>query len=376
MPKRNKILIYSPEFAVMGGIERHIIEVATLLLEHHFTVCLVSTSNSLDPTATQNLKTLGCDIHFLSTPSRSSGKLKKTLWLALKFWQLRKSRWNWIYTNGQGNLFPLVRLAQTRGTRIVHQHHTSADEQERKLWTLTYMRYTQSVDALLAVSDQTRDNIRNIIGRSDIGKLTCLYPWQALPTEQKTARRAKRADEPVRFFYAGRLIEEKGIDTILELSKSEALSDCEWHIWGSGPHYDGESFKPYPNVHYHGIYSTRGEFLEIAQKMDAFVLFTRHSEGLPISLLEVTELGIPWIASDRGGCLELALRNPDCQILPRIFSLEQAKTITQVLLSAIRHGQTDRAALKQAFAEKYHPEKVRQQWLRFFSQPPANKSRT
>lgn len=363
MPDPKKVLIYSPEFAPMGGIERHLIELTTLLLRNNFIVCLVSTSDSLNSESTEKLSNLGCKIVFMSRKSRSGTTWKKALWLAKTFWNLRKEQWDWIYTNGQGNLFEVAKFARSKQTRMVHQHHTSADEQERPFWGKSYIRYTKNVEVLLAVSNSTRDNISNIIGDREIGIITCLYPWTPI---QELSKPQSSPSDSIKLFFAGRLIEEKGVGTILNLSEMDEFSDCEWHIWGSGPHYNEDSFRSYARVYYHGTYNSREEFIDIASKMHGFVLYTRHSEGLPISLMEVTELGIPWVASNRGGCKELALRDPDCQILGRNFTQKDAINATRRLVDAIRTGKTNADDLKCRFSAYYHPQKVRTRWLEFF----------
>ena len=361
MDNPGKILIYSPEFAAMGGIERHLIEVASLLLEERYSITLLSTSNSLSRESTRELERKGCQILFFNKAHRESKPIEKIAWLIKTCLKIRKENWDWIYSNGQGSLFWILNLAKTKKTQSIHHHHTSADKDELPTWSWLYKQYLKHVDELLAVSEQTKKNILEAIGNRPIRRMTCLYPW-----EKPNIKSDNSKGEKTRLFYAGRLIKEKGIETIIHLSQHKDFSDCEWHIWGEGPHYDEESFRRLSNLYYHGVYHSRKEFQEIANRMDVFALYTTHSEGLPISLLEVTELGIPWIAANRGGCEELALRSPDCQVLPRNFTVQDAITSTRVLVDAFKNGFTDSEDLIKRFAMEYHPERVRQNWIALF----------
>ncbi|KAF0095262.1 MAG: group 1 glycosyl transferase [Puniceicoccaceae bacterium 5H] len=330
-----------------------------------WSVTLLSTSNSLHRRVQDNLHEAGVHLRLLPLSRGEASNRQKTVWLARQILKLREQRWDVIYTNGQGGLVPLVWQAGHRDTRLIHHHHTSAAAEERAGWNLPFRLALQSAPTLVACSQATRHNLLAGLDRpgGNVIHLPYLYPWEPSPQTY-----APPDGPPWRLIFAGRLTVSKGIDTILQLASAHDLQDVEWHLFGSGESYTAEDFADVRRVHYHGRYESRRELLEHFSRMHGMVLFSRHSEGLPVTLLEATELGLPWIASDRGGTREIALRSPDCQILPANFTTRQAHDAVLQLREALQCRTTDPAALREHFDARYAPARVRAAWLRLFGE--------
>ncbi|MDP0499271.1 MAG: glycosyltransferase family 4 protein [Verrucomicrobiota bacterium JB022] len=359
---RRRILIYSPQLDALGGIERHLVEACRLLRAHDWEVTLLSTSNSLHPAVQQSLEEAGVRLRMQPVARGHASARQKLTWLLREVVALRRERWDVVYTNAQGGLAPFVWMAAQPETRVIHHHHTSADASEQAGWNLPFRLTLQHAPILVSCSHATRLNIRAATGRDSLDHLPCLYPWEPGDTVYTPP-----LGPPWRLLFAGRLAASKGIDTILHLAQQPELADVEWHLYGSGD-YGAADFEGLPRVHYHGRYESRAELLQSFSQAHGMVLFSRHSEGLPITLLEATELGLPWIATDRGGTRELALRTPDCQVLPADFTDADALEAVLRLRTALQHGQTSPAALRTAFAQGYDPADVRTRWMRLFEE--------
>lgn len=361
--KHRSILIYSPQMNHVGGIEVHLVEIACLLKSvPGVSVVLLTSSNSLSSRLVQSLKDAGVEYRYLDLPLGSASRWRKALWLWSQVWNLRRRRLDVVYTNGQGSLTPIIWKAAHPGTRVVHHHHTSADAQERSKWG-RYVRVLAKAPELIACSKATAANILEATGQREIQVFSCLYPVSgdtSMPSPGECHGRS------LRFSFVGRLSPSKGIEMMMRLAEDPVLSDIEWHIHGSGDDYPPEYFEGCERVFYHGAFSGAQELRKVHAASDALALFSTHSEGLPLMLLEGCRSGIPWIASDRGGTRELLLRSPDCSLLPRDFTYQQARDGVRTLADSIREGRTSRIELARRFESEYSADVWRRKWLDFF----------
>jgi glycosyltransferase involved in cell wall biosynthesis len=365
--KTRRILIYSPQFNAIGGIEVHVHEIAQLLAAQPAThVTVLTTSSSLAPSFVESLRASGVEYRYLDAALGRASRFRKMIWLGLQVWRLRRGYWDIVYTNAQGALAPLVWRVAKAGTRVIHHHHTSADSEERIGWG-RYRNVLRSAPELVACSEVTRANLLEGVGTRDIRVLYCLCP-----PEERSAPSTERSPTEkgrLRFAYLGRLTESKGIRTIMRLAEDPALSDIEWHLHGAGSEFGANDFAGCARLFYHGPFSGPEALARIHHAVDALVLFSTHSEGLPIMLLEGVRSGLPWIASDRGGTRELALREPDCRVLSRDFRYNEARRAVREMADRIRAGATSRSDLARRYEVRFSPDRVRREWLRFLGFP-------
>jgi glycosyltransferase involved in cell wall biosynthesis len=115
-------------------------------------------------------------------------------------------------------------------------------------------------------------------------------------------------DDPPQFgLYAGRLVEEKGVETAIEAA---ALAEVPLHIAGTGPNAE----------RLEGLARDRGAPARFLGRIDppemraalaraAFVVVpSRWDEPCPYSVIEAMAAGVPVLASDHGGLPELVGR--------------------------------------------------------------------
>ncbi|MEX1119189.1 MAG: glycosyltransferase family 4 protein [Terrimicrobiaceae bacterium] len=293
-----------------------------------------------------------------------SARGKETAWkrVAWLFWRTllwpRNLR-GVLYLNGQGGA-PAWVAKGLRGaaSRVVLHHHSSGDAEDIASCPGSYLGLMTSADSVVACSES---NARLLEAESR-RKVEVVYCF----SEPCCGIEPPAPSETLNFGFFGRLIPEKGIDTILRLAVEPSLSDIRWHLWGPLEGYSEGFTDSTPTVDFHGSFHGRAGLLGAMSKLDAFVLFSTHNEGLPLVLLEAMSAGLPWIASDRGGIRDLVSDPSTTLLLPRDFSHAEALTAVRSLADSIKSGVTKPDALRYSYNEKFHPEKLVGDWLRVF----------
>jgi glycosyltransferase involved in cell wall biosynthesis len=358
------LLIYAPQLAAYGGMERHVCLVAEAMAVDGHTVVFATTSNSLAQPWRERLQRAGVDLREMQAARGSAGGLAKAWWLLRQALALRARRWDVVYTNGQGALARILWLAARAGTRRIHHHHTAADAEEQRSWTNGFRRVLSAAGELVGCSRYTASGINAAIGRTD-----CRFLPYFTETAIVSAPPAPphSVGSPLRFGFLGRLVSTKGIETILRLAADPLCQGIEWHIHGAGPDYPESRFLGLPTLIYHGGYSNPREQAAILAKLDAVALFSIHNEGMPLSLIETMAAGLPWVATARGGTPELAESAPDCELIQHPENYEECRAGVLALAGRIRIGATSRQAQRAVWERRFAPAVVRAQWLGYLT---------
>jgi glycosyltransferase involved in cell wall biosynthesis len=354
------ILVYAPQMAAYGGMERHVCDLACLLAGRDHNVTLLTTSNSLAGSLRERLHAQSVTLRELGRSRGHAGRLKKGVWLLREVMRGESVRWDLIYTNGQSALARLVWLAARPHTRIVHHHHTGADRAEQATWSRAFRGVLERAPELIACSRATQQSLAEALRRDDVRFLP--YLTSAPVAAAAVSDRAIAPGARLRFGFTGRLVAEKGIDQICALSRFESLTDITWHIHGAGSDYPPAFFADFPNVIYHGPYSTGPQQAELLQNLDALVLFSSHNEGMPLSLIEAMSAGLPWIATDRGGTREMAVDPANAIVVPAPASLNALAVAVRDMADRIRAGRTSRSAQRRVYDEFFSPAVVSGAW--------------
>ncbi|OAM91348.1 glycosyl transferase family 1, partial [Termitidicoccus mucosus] len=347
------LLFYVPQMASYGGMERHVCMLAEEAAARGHRVRLLTTSNSLNTGDRNSLASAGVDFRELPRSRDAAGRFAKLLWLWRETLRARRVRWDIIYTNGQSALASTVWRAARSHTRVIHHHHTAADPAEQSTWSPAFVRVLTRAPELVACSESTRDAIARAVNRRD----TRFLPYfTACPVARESVvdRRYEPA-QTLHFGFVGRLVTTKGIDTLCALSRRPELSGIAWHVHGSGPDYPAGHFRAYPAVRFHGPYRDLAHYGQILQRLDAIALFTRHNEGMPLSLIESLSAGLPWVATDRGGTREIAGRDAGSALIPPPADLPAALDATLALAARIRNNTTSRAARRADYDARFAP---------------------
>jgi glycosyltransferase involved in cell wall biosynthesis len=362
-----KLLFYVPQMAAYGGMERHVCVLAQEACRRGHAVRLLTTSNSLNAGARAELRAAGVDFRELGVKREQASQTQKYLWLAAQTARAAIQCWDVIYTNGQSALARVVWRAARARTRIVHHHHTAADPVEQASWSAGFRDVLHRAPELVACSEATRNHIVTATSRQNVRYLPyfTLSPVNAEQVEEKRYR----PDQPLDFGFVGRLVASKGIQTLCALSRQPELANITWHLHGGGPDFPQEFFSAYPRIRYHGPYQGPAAYATILLGLDALALFSQHNEGMPLSLLEATSAGLPWIATDRGGTREIALSADNCILVPPPADLDHALSHTIELARRLRAGQTSRRSQRAIYDAHFAPPVVAKAWFDYLEAP-------
>ncbi len=359
------LLVYAPQMAAYGGMERHLCLVAEAMAGTGARVTFLTTSNSLAPAWRQRLRAAGIDLREQPAARGTARPWAKAWWLVRQALALRRHRWDTIYTNGQGALARLVWLAARRRTRRVHHHHTAADTAEQRSWSPGFRQVLARAGELVGCSRYTAAQLNAATGRSDARFLPYFTETAFLDAAPVPQVRASTA--PLRFGFLGRLVSTKGIETILRLADDPACAGLEWHIHGSGTDYPPTSFAGRARVIYHGGYASPAEQATALAALDAVALFSVHNEGMPLSLIESMAAGLPWVATARGGTPELAESAADCELVTHPEDYDECRAAVLRLAARLQAGATSRAAQRAVWERRFAPSVVRSQWLEYLA---------
>ncbi len=361
------ILVYVPQMAAYGGIERHVCGLAAAAAAQGHRVRLLTTSTSLGPDLRRELSHPGIELCELPRARGTAGPVIKILWLLRELVRARAVAWDVVYTNAQSGLARLVWCAAGPRTRIVHHHHTAADAPERTTWSRSYRHVLKHAPFLVGCSRATCAAMNEATGREDAHFL----PYLAACPVAGDQIAERRARQRLRFGFCGRLIPEKGIDALLALAAEAELADVEWHIHGAGEAYPPERFAARERIVYHGAYRGAQQHARALLGLDALVLFSTHNEGMPLSLIEGMSAGLPWIATDRGGTRELALSTLDSVVVRATADRAELRARVRELADRIRDGVTSRRRQRAHYDGHFAPPVVAARWLEFFSPSAA-----
>jgi glycosyltransferase involved in cell wall biosynthesis len=347
--------------AAYGGMERHICSLAALTARHGHRVTLITTSNSLGEDLRAEINHPSISLHELSAARNHAGKFRKLQWLLGKVLTARRESWDLIYTNGQSALARVVWHAAGNSARHVHHHHTAADAGEQATWSHGFRDVLRLAPELVACSCATRDAINLAVKRTNTIYLPYLTRCPVAAHEVVN----RQPERSLNFGFLGRLIGEKGIDTICRLSADPSLAHITWHLHGAGINYPPEFFRAWPRIVYHGAYVGTAAQAEAFAGLDAVVLFSVHNEGMPLSLIEAMSAGLPWIATDRGGTRELAVSPSNCVVVPHPASDAVLRDAVIELKTRIQNRTTSRVEQRKAYDKNFSPSVVGNRWMEF-----------
>lgn len=346
-----RLLVYCTQLLERGGIESHILQFCQVMAERGVSIDLVVLRAELAETDLKTYRRV-CRKVYLNDYSQKPARM---LWLAKTIAVLGLNNYDAIYTNGQGKTIPLFGKLTGHNRRWVHHHHTSGDQTDRATWPAAYVEVFSRADTVIACSTKNAGMISDALG-VDVATIPCYS--RSVPAMVSP----RKAGDKIKLGYYGRLIPEKGIQLICELSKDERLAHCEFHIWGVPTQFDEAYFSSFLNVNFHGPFAGRKELVEVVNMIDVFLLLSVHPEGLPISLLEITSSGTPWVATDRGGVVDIAVDEDYTILLPPTPTYEESLSAILTLTRKLANTDQAGARLVSLYEERFSAEAITSQW--------------
>lgn len=345
------LLVYTTQLKGTGGIESHVYQFLSNMKLSYPDVQIDLLCLKVDVSeATMAL----IEQHTNERCLMKAGEKKDYLKLAAFAIRKRFHRYDALYTNGQGDSIALVGK-MFRFKKWVHHHHTSGDVTDQGYWSPKYWQALKTVPNLIACSERNAEDMTLALKRS-VDSIPCFS------NEVSVVEAERPMTSKISFGYYGRLIKEKGIDVICQLSTVKELADISFHLWGEGVTYPPDYFDQYPNVNYHGKFSGREELLKVVSFIDGYLLFSTHSEGLPISLLELTSAGKPWLATDKGGIRDIVCDEFSTRVIPDVSDFDLIRAEVRKFADDLRNGSIDSSRQKKLYQEKFSADVLVKKW--------------
>jgi mannose/cellobiose epimerase-like protein (N-acyl-D-glucosamine 2-epimerase family)/glycosyltransferase involved in cell wall biosynthesis len=217
-----------------------------------------------------------------------------------------------------------------------------------------------------AVLVQNRDDRAAIESLGVDPKRIALIPGSGVDTDVMTPM--PEPPEPVKIAFVGRLVESKGIRTVMEAHAllSRRGRDIRLLIAGipdpanptSVPAHEIEAWSRQANVSYLGFVD---DIAALWASVHIAVL-PSHREGLPLSLLQAAACGRPLVATDVPGCREIARAGLNALLVPLGDSEALAGAIERLALDPAlrrRFGEASRQLVEREFSsERIGPELI------------------
>jgi glycosyltransferase involved in cell wall biosynthesis len=353
--KKTKVLIYVPQLLETGGIESHIKEFTKTFAHSSFELYLLVANFKGNKETKKYYQSLCKKVILI----QNKNAFYRLLNLFVITCLLKFQRFNFLYTNGQGKSIYLLRKILGKSLKWIHHHHTSGDLEDQKTWPNEYKIVMQTCDKLIACAEPNALEIMDFTKRNVV----------VVPCFSRQLNYKKNNPQPegkVKLGYFGRLIKEKGVDLICQLSMDSDLSEIEFYIWGKGEKYPPSFFNSF-KVTYMGSFTTKEELNLVIEQIDGFILLSQHPEGLPISLLEVMSSGLPWLATNRGGIKSLSTDSNLNFLLPYQSDYEETKKSLLTFARKIKLGNTNRENQINKYLSSYSSEVIHKKWETIFS---------
>jgi glycosyltransferase involved in cell wall biosynthesis len=350
-----QILVFATQMTATGGIENHLVRFCERLAAIGADITFLCPDFRPSPELDRKLRQTCRRMIVLPAHNGRTHAISKSFWLFLAVLQLQHRSFDCLYLNGKGALsFWVWKACGWRAQRSVVHHHNSGEPDDVDTWPNAYYKLLGGATSVVACSSSNASSMVKILRR----RVRVIYCF----SEPCNPRSVRGVSSRFSFGLIGRLIPEKGVDTILRLSLEPDLADIHWHLWGPLDGYPIGFTKTYPNVTLHPPFHSRDSLEQAMARLDAFTLFSTHPEGLPLTLLEAMSAGVPWIATDRGGIRDLVINPIDTILLPQSFTYADAFIATKTLALSLRQGLTTPEYLVQAYRARFHPDALILQW--------------
>ena len=266
-----------------GGIESHILQLASGLHQHHFPVSVVFFADYGSHPLKDALADLGIRVRTLSHPVWG-------LWSMVK-----REKPRLLHSHGYKAGIVSRVIGSLCGIPVVSTYHAG----ELTKGKLAVYDFIDRYSAMLAAQCLTVS--QPISQRLPVASLVLNNFVQ---TDNVTIGRGQQ------LAFVGRLSEEKGPQFMLEIAKQ--LPEYCFHIYGDGP-LDRQLRQQAPvNVKFHGAQSDMSNIWPEIGLLIMPSLF----EGMPMAALESMSRGIPVVATQVGSLSELIKHESNGWLLP------------------------------------------------------------
>lgn len=302
-----KILHVLPELNI-GGVERHVIDLATEQTRLSHQACVVSAGGRMEHQLPDTVERLHLLVHRKSLFS----VLRCALQLARK---VRSEKWQIIHAHSRVPAWIALFASRFSGVPFVVTAHVNFGTK----WPPVYLPYRRA-GQVICVSCAVQQGMKDCFSANTTVVLNGLDE----PTQRWNPSKA----ELPRFLFVGRLSAVKGLQDVLpQLPKS-----MEWRldVVGDGPLREQlaeqcQNLSIDDRVTFHGYREDVDAFMSQA----SCLLFPSYQEGMPLTLARAIQIGLPVLASQIGPVEEMC--SDVATLLPVGGGLEWNQALCDVL---------------------------------------------
>lgn len=224
-------------------------------------------------------------------------------------------------------------------------------------------------DKKLKISTVTKRAYNTLKKNYEInGKISQIY--HTVDTS-KFHKGVKEEDNKFHILFAGKLLYEKGLDTIIELIETMDNEKYHFHIVGDGEYKDKISYVfEYENVTYHGWISDKTELANIYQQCHIFlnpsIKNSKWQELFGIVNIEAMASGLVVIASDHIGPSEII----ESGVNGFLVEEKESSEISNIIKSLYEDRDLFQAICKQAIksSKRYSIETIAKEWKKVINE--------
>ncbi len=351
-------LNYSPN---VGGLETHLSDLVRYLVGHKYQVTVLT------------YRPLTTKVSWRLYERKANLVIFRLPWIAGLFYKLVKHPiFEFIY------LAPLLTIATpfflvASRIRVIHAHGLVAGF-AACLWTRLFRRELivsthcvygfdgtslfsrfarfifNSCDEVLCLSAQSKEEVVQL--GVDPAKVHCFTNWVNTETFRPVAQKDNilfSKDAKLKVIFVGRLIQEKGVNELLDAIPYFVSDKIELAIIGSGPLRDKviEVAKVYPQLKFiDGI--DNSELPRYYSAADLSIVPSVHEEGFGRVIVESLACGVPVVASRRGAIPDIL--NEEIGIFTDTAPMAIAQTLNKLIGKQKRTKAMGKAARQFAIA--------------------------
>ncbi|OON88202.1 hypothetical protein B0D78_08620 [Pyramidobacter sp. C12-8] len=305
-----KIIHILPELEI-GGVERHVIDLANELVKRGHEVMVISAGGRMERQLDAKVLVRHLPVHKKNPLTGLYSAVKIARWVRREGWQIlhahsRVPAWiaNWAS--------PLARVPWLYTAHAVYSHNFG-------------LHPLSKADKVICISQAVRDDLKDYLPAD------CEVIYNGLP-EDVPQWHPPVGGTPI-ILSVGRLTRLKGIDIVLRalaLLKQEGISNWRFVIVGDGPQKKGleqcaVSLGIASQVEFTGY---REDIVDRLLKCRCYVLPSA-SEGMGLTLMLAAKMGTPVLASNLPAVCELALDKE--KLLPPSDSAAWARSLRRLL---------------------------------------------
>ena len=195
-------------------------------------------------------------------------------------------------------------------------------------------------------------------------------PIEVIPNGVDTASFAvdKRAWQPPRLLFIGRIVYQKGLDVLFDALSQLAGLDWELRLVGDGPQMPrlrslAQQYAISQRVHFLG-WRDRSDLPKLLAESNLFVYPSRH-EGMPNAVLEAMASGLPVVATAIAGNEELVQDGRTGLLVPPDTVSALAAALAELLPDEKRRMEMG-AAARQLVSEQYNWQNTAEAYVDLF----------